>query len=102
MFFTLSLHLAKIKLLVPLKSSNHKLYIKVSSELEETKSIKIPEITNSMLTKYNGMIGINQDLEIKMNKNVTRLNIGVYSMRTFFEDVLLFYNDLSLRKVLQT
>lgn len=45
---------------------------------------------------------MNEDLEFKMGHASHKISIYVYAMRTFKEDLLLFYNDVSLRKPLAT
>jgi hypothetical protein len=55
-----------------------------------------------MVTRENGVIGVNEDLEFKMGHASHKISFYVYATRTFKEDILLFYNDVSLRKPLAT
>lgn len=70
--------------------------------MNETKIIPAPPITNDLITKNNGQIPISQDLEFKLNPSSNKISISVYAIRTFKEDVLLFFNDVSLNKALST
>ena len=59
-------------------------------------------VTSDMVTENNGYININEDLEFKLIIGCSKISIYVYAPRTFKEDILLFYNDISLRKPLST
>jgi hypothetical protein len=59
-------------------------------------------VTNDKLQKNNGFVELNEDCEMSLNFGVNKITIGVYANRTFKEDLLLFYNDVSLRKLLST
>jgi hypothetical protein len=45
---------------------------------------------------------LNEDCELKLTLGVNKISVYVYANRTFKEDIMLFYNDISLRKPLQT
>ncbi|CDW73311.1 tectonin beta-propeller repeat-containing protein 1 [Stylonychia lemnae] len=100
-FFTLRVHIAKLKLLVPLHTSNHKLYLKITAQ-DDSKKVEAPQITNEMITKNNGVIHIIEDLEFKLDQKCNKISVFIYANRTFKEDILLFFNDVSLRKPLST
>ena len=55
-----------------------------------------------MITKNNGVIPINEDMEFKMDQKSNKISVFIYASRTFKEDILLFFNDVSLRKPLST
>ena len=59
-------------------------------------------ISNDMITRFNGQIPVNEDLEFKLNHGTNKITVYVYASRTFKEDLLLFYNEVSLRKPLST
>ena len=48
------------------------------------------------------MISIAEDLEFKLDQKCNKLSVFIYATRTFKEDILLFFNDVSLRKALAT
>jgi len=64
--------------------------------------VQAPQLSNEIITKSNGMISINEDLEFKMDQKSNKISVAIYSNRTFKEDILLFFNDVSLRKPLST
>ena len=62
----------------------------------------MPPITNDLITRNNGMIPIQSDLDFQLNTGANKLSISVYAIRTFKEDILLFFNDVSMKKALTT
>jgi len=66
------------------------------------RSLKPMTVTSDMMTKFNGQFPINEDLEFKMTHGCHKIGVYVYAQRTFKEDLLLFFNDISLRKPLST
>ncbi len=59
-------------------------------------------VTSESITKHNGCLIFNEDHEMTLSLGLTRLSVHVYLLRTFKEDLLLFYNNVSLRKPLST
>jgi hypothetical protein len=70
--------------------------------MNESKMISGPPLNSDEIAKNNGIISIQEDLEFKLNAQSNKLSIGVYSSRTFKEDILLFFNDVSLKKALKS
>ena len=48
------------------------------------------------------MLSVDEDIEFDLNQGCAKLSIYVYALRTFKEDLLVCFNDLSLRKPLAT
>jgi len=59
-------------------------------------------VTNNKLQKNKGFVKLNEDCELRLNFGVNKISIFVYAIRTFKEDLLLFFNDVSLKKPLST
>jgi hypothetical protein len=59
-------------------------------------------VTNESITRHNGSLVYNEDHEMKLSLGLTQLSVHVYLLRTFKEDLLLFFNNFSLRKPLAT
>lgn len=78
------------------------LRIKGDNDANDLRTVKNLVVTSEMVTKENGNLAINEDLEFKMGHASHKISVYVYANRTFKEDLLLFYNDVSLRKPLAT
>jgi hypothetical protein len=69
---------------------------------DETIPLEQLVVTNDKLLKNQGNVILNEDCELKLTLGVNKISVYVYANRTFKEDIMLFYNDISLRKPLQT
>lgn len=70
--------------------------------MDESRIIKVPSITHKQFEKNHGIIELNEDLEFKLNQGANKLSVHLYANRTFMDDILLFHNDVSLKKVLSS
>ncbi len=57
-------------------------------------------VTNESITKHNGSLIFNEDHEMRLSMGLTSLSVHVYLLRTFKDDLLIFYNNVSLKKTL--
>ena len=59
-------------------------------------------VTNESITKHNGSLIFNEDHEMTLSMGLSSLSVHVYLLRTFKDDLLIFYNNMSLKKTLAT
>lgn len=59
-------------------------------------------MTNLNLQKNQGIVQLDEDCEMKLTLGINKISAYVYANRTFKEDIMLFYNDISLKKCLST
>ena len=55
-----------------------------------------------MKSEESPVLSVDEDIEFDLNQGCAKLSIYVYALRTFKEDLLVCFNDLSLRKPLAT
>ena len=69
---------------------------------DETVPLEQIVVTNLNLQKKQGIVQLDEDCEMKLTLGINKISAYVYANRTFKEDIMLFYNDISLKKCLQT
>ncbi len=69
---------------------------------DETVPLEETVVTNKNLQKNHGIVQLDEDCEMKLALGVNKISAYVYANRAFKEDIMLFYNDISLKKCLAT